>query len=51
MINSNIDKNLPKDTNANYNPRIVPMKRKIIWLSQNIEKNDNYEIICCIAKE
>lgn len=51
MINSNIDKNLPKDTNANYNPRIVPMKRKIIWLSQNIEKNDNYEILCCIAKE
>ena len=51
MLNSNIDKNLPKDNNANYNPRIEQMKRKIIKLSQNIEKNDNYEILCCIAKE
>ena len=27
------------------------MTSKIIRLSQNIDKNDNYEILCCIAKE
>jgi len=51
MTNPSIDKSLPRNADPHCNLGIEPMKSKIIRLSQNIDKNDNYEILCCIAKE
>ena len=51
MSNHYIDKNLSRDADLRCHPGIEPMKGKIIRLSQNISDNDNYELLCSIAKE
>lgn len=51
LSSPNIDTNLPREADPDCNPGIEPMKNKIIRLSQKIAENDNYEILCCLAKE